>query len=140
MAQQGRKVDASIREDYLNWLLTPPVEREPRTKTEKAAELGVTERTLYNWENSEEFQEAMRSVKAKWGTRWYGEILGRLMNVVDEGTDKDAISAARVLLQHLHVESESQTHDPTEDQVNAIREVLEGQGYKVIHRDNGADG
>lgn len=134
MSQGYRKINAETKQEYLNWLLTPPTERSPRSKDAMAEQLGVTARTLYNWENSEEFQAELKSVKAKWGTRWYGDILGRLKGIIDEGTDRDAISAARVLLGHLHVEVEDKSHDPTEDQVAAIRELLEGQGYKVIHR------
>lgn len=44
----------------LEWLLTPPSDREPATKTALADELGVTARTLRNWESDARFVRLLR--------------------------------------------------------------------------------
>src|SRR5690606_41148391 len=41
MAQKGKRIADEVRQEYLEWLMTPPTEREPRTKSEVAAVLGV---------------------------------------------------------------------------------------------------
>lgn len=138
MASGYRKINPEVKKEYLEWLMTPPSERSPSTKLDMAEQLGVTQRTLYNWENTEEFQSQLRTLKAKWGTRWYGDILGRMKSIIDDGSDKDAISAARVLLGHLHVDVDEKGGEVSDDEVAAIREALEAGGYNVVKR-NGAD-
>ena len=128
----GKKYDDSVREEYLNWLMTPPGQREPSTKKELALQLKVSERTLYNWEGSDEFQKEMRTLKGKWGVRWYGDILGRLMSVVQEGQDGNAIRAAQVLLQHLEIAPVKADEVVTSEEVKAIAKALEDRGYKVV--------
>lgn len=135
----GRKIDPALREAYKAWLLTPPPERDPKTKLEMAEQLGVAEKTLYNWEGSEEFEDVMRQIKQKWGVRWYGDVLARLKQVIDEGSDKDSISAARVLLQHIDLGEKKSSTDATEDEVDAIRKALEAEGYKVTRKPNESD-
>ncbi len=128
----GKKYDDSVRKEYLNWLMTPPGQREPATKKELAVVLKVSERTLYNWEGSDEFQREMRTLKGKWGVRWYGDILGRLMAVVQDGQDGNAIRAAQVLLQHLEIAPEKADEVVTSEAVAAIAEALKDKGYKVV--------
>lgn len=96
-----RLLDPSIRGTYLDWLLRPPGMREPSTKTAFAAAHDVSLRTLHNWERDTEFQDALAQLRREWGTAFHGDILERLMRVVSEGKDSDAIAAARVLLGHL---------------------------------------
>lgn len=43
---------------YLQWLVTPPSEREPASKNKYAAQIGVHPRTLRDWEQREEFRRA----------------------------------------------------------------------------------
>ncbi len=62
----------------------------------------------------------------------YGDILGRLMSVVQEGQDGNAIRAAQVLLQHLEIAPVKADEVVTSDAVKAIAEALKGQGYKVV--------
>lgn len=40
---------------FMNWLCTPPKDREPRHKKDLAEELGVIHKTLNNWQNHPEF-------------------------------------------------------------------------------------
>lgn len=133
MAQKGKRIADEVRQEYLEWLMTPPTEREPRTKSEVAAVLGVSERTLYNWEGSEEFQSALKGAKLKWGTRMVPEILGELMRIVSSAAkDSDRVSAARVLLNHLNVDVDDKADTPTSEQVAAVTKALEDAGYRVI--------
>lgn len=133
MAQKGKRIADEVRQEYLEWLMTPPTEREPRTKGEVAAALGVSERTLYNWEGSEEFQSALKGAKLKWGTRMVPEILGELMRIVNSAPkESDRVSAARVLLNHLNVDVDDKSDTPTSEQVAAVTKALEDAGYRVI--------
>ena len=128
----GKKYDDKVRAEYLNWLMTPPGQREPPTKKLMAEHLDVAPRTLYNWEGSDEFIRELRTLKGKWGVRWYGDILGRLMAVVQDGQDGNAIRAAQVLLQHLEVAPEKADETVTSEAVKAIEEALKEKGYKVV--------
>lgn len=129
-----RNIPEGVKEEYLNWLLTPPGEREPSSKKAFAEENDVSYRTLYYWEEEEDFQEAQRKIKTKWGARWHGDILGRLMSIVAEGSDAAAVSASKVLLQHLHIPDDvrSQKEELNDDQKALIRELMEAAGYRVL--------
>ena len=131
-----RNIPDAIKQEYLNWLLTPPGEREPSSKKAFAEENGVAYRTLYYWEEEETFQQALRKIKSKWGARWHGDILGRLMDIVQDGSDNASVSAAKVLLSHLNIPSEARAQEELdEDQKTLLAEMLEAAGYKVIKAD-----
>jgi hypothetical protein len=133
MGKGRRNIDPSVREEYLEWLLAPPSQREPATKKDIAALLGVAMSTLYKWEDSPEFQEQLRMLKSKWGVKFHGEILGRLMEIVASGTDTAAIQAAKVLLPHIDTgPREVKEDDLTAAHLVAIKEALKAQGYEVV--------
>ncbi|KKK79227.1 hypothetical protein LCGC14_2835610 [marine sediment metagenome] len=96
-----RNIDKSVKDKYLDWLMAPPSERDPSTKLEVAVVLGVVPSTLYLWENTTQFQDELRQLKIKWGVKFHGEILGRLMSIVTNGTDTASIAASKVLLPHI---------------------------------------
>ena len=128
-----RIIPEDKKEEYLNWLLTIPGEREPATKAEMAPHLGVSRRTLNNWEESDEFMTQMRQIKGKWGVRWHGDILGRLMAIVQKGSDPAAIQAAKVLLPHLDIRTDDKgSEEITTEMTEAIKQALTSQGFKVI--------
>lgn len=131
MSKGYRNIDDSVREEYLEWLMTPPGEREPATKQDVAAMLGVAVSTLWRWEKEPDFQEELRQLKAKWGVRFHGEILGRLMKIVQEGADSSAIQASKVLLAHIDVSggAESSEDDLGLEELKAIRSALNADGY-----------
>lgn len=54
------KLDDPRHQQLLEWLLTPPAHRQPKTKNALAAELGVADRTLRGWEERPEFITAWR--------------------------------------------------------------------------------
>ena len=98
-----------------------------------AEQLGVERKTLYNWEESEDFQVKLREVKQKWGVRFESDILSRLISVVDGGSDRDAIAAAKVLLGHIAVKDEGKSASGISDaQRAAIREELRAAGFEDI--------
>lgn len=132
MAQQGKRVPDSVRQQYLDWLLTPPADRSPATKTEMAELLGVERKTLYNWEDSEEFQLALTQAKAKWSVRFESDVLNRLIRIIHEGTDRDAIAASRVLLGHITTDDKGNSSQGlSAEQRAALRRELEEAGFTV---------
>ena len=132
MGKGYRTIDDSTKEAYLDWLMAPPAERDPSTKLEMAEVLGVAVSTLYLWENSPLFQEQLRLLKSRWGIKFHGEILGRLMDVVANGSDTAAIQAAKVLLPHIDTgPREVKEDDLTAEHLVAIKEALKAQGFQV---------
>ena len=132
MAKGFRTIDDSIKDAYLNWLMAPPAERDPPTKEEIATQLGVARSTLYSWEDTPQFQEQLRLLKTRWGVKFHGEILGRLMDVVTNGTDTSAIQAAKVLLPHIDTgPRQVKEDDLTAEHLVAIKEALKDSGYNV---------
>lgn len=130
-----RNIDPEVKESYLNWLLTPPGEREPASKQEFANVHGVSYRVLYYWEDEEDFQAALRTIKGRWGVRWHGEILGKLMEIVQTRNDSVAVTAANTLLKHLDLsDSGGKSDELTSDQQKVVAELLEAAGYKRVNR------
>lgn len=127
-----RNIPDEVRDDYLNWLMTPPTERDPQTKTAWAEQYGVAYNTLQYWEDSEEFKAALRGLKTKYGARWHAEILDEVMGVVRDGSPTAKVSAAKLLLQHLDLgEKEDKATEVIPEAVEAIKKALEEQGYKT---------
>lgn len=118
--------------EYLNWLLTPPGERAPKTKLAFAESIGVAAKSLYNWEHSEWFQSQIRQARGPLYASWYGDIVGRMKEIVDTGIAKDAIAAARVLLPHLDVAEDDRQADIDEE---ALMAALAALGIKVVDRE-----
>ncbi len=132
MVKGRRNIEPGIKEKYLDWLMAPPSEREPATKLLMAELLGVVPSTLYLWEATKEFQEELRQLKVKWGVKFHGEILGRLMQIVTNGTDTASIAAAKVLLPHIDTGPREMTEDDvTEKHLVAIKKALAADGYEV---------
>lgn len=131
-----RRIADTVREEYLEWLMTPPAQREPATKVAMAEKLGVAFKTLYNWEKEPMFREALRNLKSVWGTRWHGDILGRLMEIVENGPAAQSVNAAKVLLAHLDLgEVEGKEKEPDSEALERIRAALKAEGYTVVEKD-----
>ena len=120
-------------EAYVEWLLTPPQYREPSTKKEFAEKFGVERRTLYNWEKSENFARRINDSKAHLAAAWYGDILGRLKSIVDDGPPKDSVAAARVLLNYLVVPEA--VAGASEDEQKRLIEALKASGIEVVEKE-----
>jgi hypothetical protein len=133
MSRGKRYIDPAIKAKYLEWLMTPPGDREPRAKTAMAEELGVSFKTLYNWESEPLFQEKLRTLKLEWGNRWYPDILAKLYDTVLNGPPAQSVAAAKVLLAHINIMDE--TKDTTEYSSEALEKIsaaLKDAGYDVI--------
>lgn len=59
MALEENVLDAR-KEAYLEWLTTPPGERQPESKAKYAVHVGVAEQTLRRWEKEKLFREEWR--------------------------------------------------------------------------------
>jgi DNA-binding XRE family transcriptional regulator len=137
MGKGNRTIPDEVKQAYLEWLLTPPGEREPATKAEMAEHLNVAVSTLWRWEKEPEFQEELRHLKTKWGVAFHADILGRLIKIIAEGTDTAAIQAAKVLLPHIDTGPRvSKEDDINYEELLAIKQALTAQGYAVTE-DNG---
>lgn len=133
MSQGRRWVDPKKKAEYLEWLMLPPGEREPATKQDMATHLGVSYRTLYNWEAEPEFQEKLRSLKIEWGNRWYPDILNRLMEIVLDGPPAQSVQASKVLLGHIDIKTDKDSDIEFEEELmKRMREVARELGYEVM--------
>jgi len=117
--------------DYLDWLLTPRAQRVPKTKREFAESIGVSFKTLYNWEKTDWFLKEVKSAKGPLLAAWYGDIMGRLKSIVDEGSDKDSVMAARLLLTQLELPEEKGV-SAIPQSVEDMLEAMKALGMKVV--------
>jgi len=65
MAQAPLNVNDWRCQRYLNWLCTPPDDREPRYKKDLAEELGLQHRTLNTWHDNADFLKAWEKLYLK---------------------------------------------------------------------------
>ena len=129
----NRYIDPSIKLEYLEWIMTPPGQREPPTKEAMADHLGVSGRTLYNWESESAFQEKLRGLKLEWGSRWYPDILNKLMDTVMNGPPAQSNGAAKILLAHIDIGDEKKDQiEFTNEMIESISAALKKQGLDVI--------
>lgn len=128
-----KHIPTEVREAYLDWLMTPPGQRDPDTKKGFAEAHDISENTLQYWEKSDEFQQRILSLKTEWGAKYYPDILGRLIKIVQDGSDNAAVQASKVLLGHLKIQTEDEkTPEMESAKIEAIRKALEDQGYKLV--------
>ena len=128
-----RNINDEVKKEFIDWLMTPPSERAPATKTEMAEHLGVSLKTLYNWEKTDEVRASLRRLKIEWGARWHGDILQRLMEIVTEGPPAQSVSAAKILLQHLDTGTpEAEDKALNDDERHKLKVALEEEGWAVI--------
>lgn len=86
-------------ERYLEWLLTPKESRQPRLKKEFAAEIGVTVATLANYDRDPWLQrELVKEMKGLFKAQKLEDIISTLYDVATDATNKNVVSAARLLL------------------------------------------
>lgn len=57
--------DQELRDAFVYWYVTPEDERTPRFRKGFAEEFGVPDRTLYEWEHSQWFREAVEKLYGK---------------------------------------------------------------------------
>jgi hypothetical protein len=100
--KNGRIKNADAKEAYVAWLVTPPAEREPKTKAALAEELGVTRTTLMNWQRQPEVadrvhQGALQLLKVERTS----SVLDELYKVAtDASRGAQQVQAGKALLEH----------------------------------------
>jgi hypothetical protein len=131
---KGRRyIDPALKQEYFEWLMTPPGEREPSTKEAMAKHLEVSYKTLYNWESEPQFQEKLRTLKLEWGNRWYPDILAKLYDTVLNGPPAQSVAAAKVLLAHINIKDEAKdTKEYSSEALEKISAALKDAGYDVL--------
>ena len=129
-----RYIAPEVKTEYLEWLMTPPGERDPATKEGMAEHLGISTHTLYNWEKEPLFQEKLRTLRLEWGSRWYPDILNRLMDVVMNGPPAQSVQAAKTLLAHIDLKEEKQSDLPEMEKhlLEKMTAILKELDYEVI--------
>lgn len=125
-------------QEYLQWMLTPPAQRVPKTKRAWAEENDVAFKTLYNWEKADWFLKEVKAARGPLFSAWYGDIMGRMKEVVDTGADKDAVMAARLLMSLLELPEEKSK--VIADGGDEFVKALEAMGLEIVKKvDVGTD-
>lgn len=102
---------------YLNWLLTPEAEREPRYKKDLAESFGVSGQTLRDWSKDRQFQKELRSRQAQlYRAERVGDVLDALY---ERALDRSALgassanSASKILLDYVqnHLDQNEESVD-----------------------------
>lgn len=126
-------------EEYLAWLLTPETQRQPLLKREWAAEHGVHQNTLTNWEKKKNFIERWRMGVE--GLNQSPERTQRLLDALyDKGIDGDVRSAELYLKatgnmpnQTVNIKNETTVKDMSdEDLERMILELSQKQKAAVV--------
>ena len=82
---------------FLDWLCTPPKEREPSTMEQLSEQLSVTRRTLTNWKDDKEFLEEWekRYLKTIGDPSRKSEIMQTLLRTATDADDPKHVQAAK---------------------------------------------
>jgi hypothetical protein len=104
----GAEFDDARKSRYLQWLLTPKGARSPATQNGIAEELGVSARTLRDWNQHEEFRKVWKREAAKFIARPddIQEVLDALKARALDPTSKDGVSAAKEWLSRVQAPDE----------------------------------
>lgn len=82
---------------YLDWLCTPPSERDPRNQKDFADSIGVTQRTFLNWKDDREFLDEWqkRYIKTIGDPGRKQHIMETLYRTATDGDDPKHVAAAK---------------------------------------------
>jgi hypothetical protein len=85
----------------MNWLTTPPMERQPKTQVALAENLGISKRTLTAWMNQPGFRDAWeRQAKAIQGTPERQQVvLDVLYAAATDPHNRQQVQAAKLYLE-----------------------------------------
>lgn len=123
--KDGDPAKRERQELYLDWLLTPTAEREPKTKRELAERLGVTPQTLRNYAREAWFQHEIDARGRKLSkVERAPEVLESLLNQALDHSSPRSVSAARTWLEYVFKDVAS---SPQEQVLNEMsdEELLE---------------
>ena len=83
---------------FAEWLATPATERQPKTQSALAEQLGVVEATLCNWKRIPEVWEYRDSILRQTGKDLVPEALRKIKELLDSPSAKVALDAAKDIL------------------------------------------
>ena len=83
---------------FATWLATPITERQPKTQTQLAEQLGVTEATLCNWKKSSELWDYRDNLLRHQGKDLVPEALKVIEGLLHSENSKVALDAAKDIL------------------------------------------
>lgn len=85
------------KQTYLKWLCTPPKERDPKTQTDLAAQLGIDRQTLHAWKDTKEFLEEWERLYLKTigNPSRKQEIMDTLYRTATDADDPKHVQAAK---------------------------------------------
>lgn len=98
----GSSLKRQRMEQYLEWAITPPQLREPRTKKGFAESIEVTVQTLANYDRDVWFQrEATKRSRGLFKATSATDVISTLTDIATDKEHKNAVSAARLLLEWM---------------------------------------
>lgn len=117
--------------DYLEWLITPPEVREPKTKTEFADKMGVSLNTLRNYSMEPSFQKELHKRQNELGrVEQRPDVMASLFRQATDINNPRSVTAAKVWLDHIERNLEAVTAEDVsemqdEDLVAVATAILE---------------
>lgn len=130
MVQKAVPVSDWRKQEYLKWLCTAPGDREPSTKVAFCETIGVTRKTLTNWENDADFLREWERIYLKTignpGRKQ--EIMDTLFATASDRDDPKHVSAAKEYFaiegslrpQKLDVQVSKKADELTDEQLQAL--------------------
>ena len=130
------------KQTFLKWLCTPLKERDPRTISDLADQLGVSRRTLQNWRDDKEFIEEWEKLYIKniGDPSRKQEIMDTLYRTATDPDDPKHVQAARqyfeiegsVKPQKMQVEVSGSAKDLTTEELQRIAAMQAGARLHAI--------
>ena len=116
---------------YLEWLLLPREQRNPRTKTAVADLLGVTTSTLLSYEKEPDFRgEVQRRLGAIFRVDKLADVFSTLYKIATDTESPRAVSAAKVLVEWSERSMEQSGIDfsaYSDEEIEAARVAVVGE-------------
>lgn len=93
------------RQYYLDWLCTPPAQRDPPTVKELGEKLSISERVLYRWRREADFiaEWEVQYRKVVGSPEKAQRILDKLFETAEDRTDPRQVQAAKAYLEAIEV-------------------------------------
>lgn len=124
----GSSARAERIEAYLEWMLTPEPLRVPQTKKAFAEALGVSDSTLWRYEQDRYFQkEYMRRYRGTLKVADVGDIVKAQVEIAKDTSHRSSTQAARLVLDW--VEKHEDKQGPTVD----LTELDEGELLELVN-------
>lgn len=123
----GSSARAERLEAYLEWMLTPEPLRSPSTKKAFAEALGVSDSTLWRYEQDRYFQrEYMRRYRGTLKVADVGDIVKAQVEIAKDTSHRSSTQAARLVLDWVekHEDKQGPTVDLTELDESELLELV----------------